>query len=571
MAVTTGTRRSIGTSPGADPASSRRATVRHHRWVAPALATALVAALLTAVPAPAGASATAAGGVPVPDLTWVDCGEGFECATAAVPLDYDRPSGPTIDLALRRLPAADPARRIGSLFLNPGGPGGSGVEFVGAAPFLFAPIVLDRFDIVGFDPRGIANSTPATCFDDPDDLRAFLRGQPVFPVTPAQEAQYIRTYGRLTDLCAENAGRILGNMSTADVARDLDLLRQAVGDERLNFAGYSYGSILGQTYVNLFPEKVRAVIIDGVLNPFEWVGVGDEADIPLTTRVRSAEGAYDTLQGFLSECDAAGVHACAFAGGDPRAKYDAIADRLRRAEFGIPSEGGEVPFGYDELVGLTLGTLYSPYGWPEFAEFLQFLYEATDPAAIGAAYDAVVARLGGGLDNAIISFPAVTCLDSNNPSDPYVWPAAAAEADRRAPYFGRLWTWAGIACATWPVADDDRYTGPWDAQTSDTVLVIGTRFDPATRYESAEFVSDLLPDARLLTLEGYGHTSLAQSRCIDRYVAQYLVGTALPSEGTICQSDVEPFPDDASAQASSPRASVPRPLPPQVRIAVTPR
>lgn len=544
------------------------------RWAVPAAAVALLGTGLVSGPAPAGAAPTAtapAGELPVPELDWVDCGGGFDCATAAVPLDYDRPSGPTVDIAMRRRPADDQANRIGSLFLNPGGPGGSGVDFVDAAEFLFAPVVLDRFDVIGFDPRGIGDSTPATCFDDRGDLVTFLRGQPVFPVTRAEEAQYIRTYGRLADLCAANGGRILANMSTADVARDLDQLRRAVGDERLNFAGYSYGSILGQTYVNLFPDRVRAVIVDGVLSPLDWVGVGDAADIPFSARVGSAESAYDTLQGFLSDCDAAGLPACPFAGGDPRAKYDALADRLRRAEFGVPSGGGQVPIGYDELVAITLGSLYSPYGWAELAAFLQFLYEATDPAAAGAAYDVLVARLGGPLDNAIVSFPAVSCLDSTNPSNPYVWPAAAAEADERAPYFGRLWTWASIPCAEWPVSDDDRYTGPWDAFTSETVLVIGTRFDPATPYRSAELVSDLLPNARLLTLEGYGHTSLAQSRCVDRYVAQYLVGTALPSEGAICQTDVVPFPEPGSGPTDRGRAAVPRPVPPQVRIAVTPR
>lgn len=558
--------------PGAGGPGARRPGARRRRWAAPVLVTVLLATLLAAGPAgpaPASpASSAVAGGAAVPELRWAPCGGGFQCATAAVPLDYDRPGGPTIDLRLVRRPADDQARRIGTLFLNPGGPGGSGADFVQAADFLFKAAVLGRFDIVGFDPRGVAGSAPTSCFDRPEDLVRFLRGQPVFPVDRAEEAQYIRTYGRFADLCAENGGRILDNMSTGDVARDLDLLRQAVGDERLNFAGYSYGSIVGQTYVNMFPDKVRAVIVDGILNPIEWVGEGDEADIPFSTRVRSAEGAFEALQGFLAECDAAGPDACAFAqGGDPRSKYDELADRLRRNEIQVPRHGDDLPLGYDELVGITLGTLYSPYGWDGFAFFLQELYEAPVPDAIAAALAPVRERIAprGQVGSGIESFAGVSCLDSNNPDNPYVWPAAAAEADRRSPYFGRLWTWAGIACAEWPFADfDDRYVGPWDADTSDTVLVIGTRFDPATRYESAQTVSDLLPDSRLLTLEGYGHTSLAQSACVDTYVANYLVRGALPPEGATCASDVEPFPGPSSAQDASRRARLPRPLPPQV-------
>lgn len=541
----------------------------HRRSVMVATVAALaIGALTTATPA-TGAPAAASPRVPV--LDWRDCGFGFECATAIVPLDYDRPDGATIHLALKRRPADDQGNRIGSLFINPGGPGGSGVDFVGAAEQLFAPAILDRFDVIGFDPRGVARSTPISCFESEEDFHRFLT-QPFFPVGRDQEASYIRTYGRMDALCGANAPNVLANMTTADVARDLDLLRQAVGDDQLTYAGYSYGTMLGQTYVNLFPDKVRAVIIDGVLNPIEWSGLGDAGRIPLTNRVHSANGAYATLQGFLTECQDAGPTRCAFAqGGDPHAKWDILLNRLLQEGVAVtprsPDIGSRIE--YSDLVGITLGTLYSPYGWPDFAAALQLLWEANDPDALATALEKVTSRFEIPADNEFVTFSAVSCLDTNNPSNPYVWPAAAAQADREAPYFGRAWSWAGVACAEWPVSDlDDRYTGPWDAQTSDTVLVVGTRFDPATRYESAQFVSELLPNARLLTLEGYGHTSLAQSACIDAYVADYLVNTTLPPEGATCQTDVVPFPGQSQA-APQTRSAPPMLVPALVRSAAS--
>ena len=206
---------------------------------------------------------------PVPTLDWRPCGEEPSklCATAQVPLDFDKPRGRTIELALAKVPASDPGRRIGTVFINPGGPGGSGVDMVLYDGNLFADSLDGRFDVVGIDPRGVARSDPLHCFDSQDDLDAFLASQPVFPYRRAQERPYFDHWSSLAPECLDDRQAIARHMSTADVARDLDLLRQAVGDSRLTYLGFSYGSHIGNTYANLFPGRVRAMVIDGVIDP----------------------------------------------------------------------------------------------------------------------------------------------------------------------------------------------------------------------------------------------------------------------------------------------------------------
>ena len=196
---------------------------------------------------------------------------GAECAIARVPLDYDQPFGSTTEIALARIPASDRANKIGSLFINPGGPGASGVDFAlfGFGDFLNL-VLQGRFDIVGFDPRGIGASNPIRCFDTTDERAALFAGTPVFPYRRAQERPFFDVYQTFAHTCLDRNQRITDHMSTADVVRDLDLLREAVGDKRLNYLGFSYGSYLGNTYANLFPRKVRALVIDGVLDPRLW-------------------------------------------------------------------------------------------------------------------------------------------------------------------------------------------------------------------------------------------------------------------------------------------------------------
>jgi pimeloyl-ACP methyl ester carboxylesterase len=542
---------------------------RLHRVLLTILAAAVAAGLLAAPSATAAAPAATAAAVPT--LNWADCGDGFQCATARVPLDYDRPRGAKISLALIRLPARDPARRIGSLFFNPGGPGGSGVDFVRAlGPELYSDEVRARFDLVGFDPRGIIRSTPLRCFDTLDEAIAVLAPM-AFPVTREEERVWVRSDRALARACAQRGGAILDHMATADVARDMDLLRRAVGDAKLNYVGYSYGSFLGATYANLFPNKVRALVVDGVLDPVAWAtGRGDQArTLPFSTRLRSAKGAWESLKEFFRLCDAGGDN-CAFSQGSPRRRYAQLAERLLEEPLQLPDgQGGTVPFTYADLVATTLGAMYDPASWPDLAAFLQQLWDLARPEA-AATLQRLRARLGGlqqeDYPNFVEGFPGVACSETDNPARVGAWSRAARASDRRFRYFGRLWTWISSICQPWPGWDPDRYAGPWTRRTANPVLVVNPRFDPATPYHGAQTLDRLLPRSRLLTLAGWGHTTLFSSACIDAHVSRYLLTTRVPPGGTVCRPDVVPFAQPAAqAMAAGTGAGRAEVIPPLIR------
>jgi pimeloyl-ACP methyl ester carboxylesterase len=429
---------------------------------------------------------------PVPSLHWADCGDGLDCATARVPLDYRQPRGAAVSLALIRLPAADPGRRIGSIFVNPGGPGRSGVDAIRkGGRSLFSAEVRARFDLIGLDPRGIIGSTPLRCFDTLEQAQAVLPPFE-FPVTAAEERAWIQADRTFAAACARRGGPILDHMATADVARDLDLLRQAVGDERLTYAGASYGAYLGATYANLFPGRVRALVLDSAVDPVAWAtGHGDQARTrPLFDRLGSARGTYATL------------------------------------------------------VAHTFKALQDAAAWPGLAETLQQLDSLTSSATgAPAAPPAPPARAAAQQDyrNDLEGLPGVACSDSDNPDNVDAWKLAADAADHSAPYFGRYWTWLSSICQPWPGRDRDRYTGPWTRPTANPVLVVGNRFDPAAPYQGAAALARLLPRSRLLTLDGWGHTSEGKSSCVDAHINRYLLTIRVPPPGTVCRPDLVPF------------------------------
>ena len=496
-----------------------------------------------------GVSATAA---PAPRISWSKCYASFgpfECGTVQVPLDYGQPKGAAISLAVVRLPATDPQHRIGSLLLNPGGPGGSGVDFtLFAGPFLYNADVRARFDLVGFDPRGTNRSTALRCFGTPKQWGPYFTPF-AFPMTAQEEQEWITADRYLDASCVQRGGAIASHMATADVARDMDAIRQAVGDSQLTYAGYSYGTFLGVTYANLFPDRVRAVIVDGVLDPIAWTtGRGNEAaTLPFSTRLHSDAGAQATLNEFFRLCDAGGS-ACAFAP-NSSIRFAALAKKLKQHPIAlILPDGTTVPLNYSILIAITLGAMYDSLSWEGFAPVLALIESQADPTKLGAAVDpflfqaAYITKRGfPHYRNLLEGSPAVACSDSVNPSSYSAWPPAGAAADATYGYFGRIWTWASSNCAEWPFTDTARYLGPFTNQTSNPVLVIGNLFDPATRYEGAVTVANLLPNSRLLTLHAWGHTSLFRSQCADQAASIYLLSVTVPAAGTVCEQDHVPF------------------------------
>jgi pimeloyl-ACP methyl ester carboxylesterase len=476
----------------------------------------------------------------------------FQCGTVQVPLDYDEPNGATLSIALVRLSATDPEHRTGGLFLNPGGPGGSGVDFVlDVGQVLYTPEVRARFDLVGFDPRGIGRSSALRCFGT-DKQQGPVFTPFSFPRSLEELQQWVAADRYADAACTQRAGRIIDHMSTANVARDLDLLRQAVGDEQLTYAGFSYGSYLGVTYANLFPDNVRALIVDGVVDPIAWAtGRGDEAArVTLGTRLRSAEGAQATLQEFFRLCDAGGPSTCALAR-NAADRFAALADRLRAHPIEIPMPDGSVTeVNYSIFILTTLVSLYRPLEYSDLADLLAGLESLSNLPAVGARLDALWTEPGlitkrgfPHYPNVLEGQPAVACSDTNNPHSYGTWFQDGAAADTQFGYFGAQWTWVWSLCAEWPGADADRYIGPFNHVTAHPVLVIGEQFDPATRYESAVIVANLLPSSALLTIHGSGHSLFGSilSSCANQVATRYLVSLAVPAPGTTCEQDFVPF------------------------------
>ena len=526
-----------------------------------ALATIVAAALsvsLLAPPAHAAPSASPAAAAGVPP--WSECRDGFQCAEVPAPLDYGDPEGEQIGISVIRLPAGDPGQRIGSLMLNPGGPGGSGVEFVRAVAKSLPLELQARFDIVGFDPRGINFSTPLRCFDTFDEALATLPPFP-FPVTPAEERALRTSDDQLAAACAEHGGAILDHMSTADVARDMDLLRAAFGDEKLNYLGFSYGSMLGQNYANLFPSRVGALVIDGVLDPIAWTtGYGQDGETtPVGTRLGSADGAQDTLDEFFRLCDAAGPD-CALAP-DSSARFAAMAEQLLKhpATITDPVTGETFTVTYNDLIAVALGAMYAPFVWSDFAFLLADLEQQLSPEVLGQRLAVIRTELGLAAapqeeyPNFVEGFLGVLCSDSINPRSFQAWQSAADAADATFGYFGRLWNWTGSACRSWPAtAGEDRHLGPWTAATSAPVLIVGNLFDPATPYHGAVAASELLPNSVLLTYGGWGHTAYgsAGNFCVNTHVTDYLLTGQLPEAGTVCEPEGSPFGPISAASPS---------------------
>ena len=523
--------------------------------------------------------------VKTPKLGWYKCYDYAECATVRLPLDYDKPKGATTEIAVLRVKAKDQKHKIGSLFLNPGGPGGSGTSIAYNAPYFLSDSVLARFDIVGVDPRGIAFSDNVKCFKSTKAQTAAFKGLNVaFPFTKKEEAAYIKSAKAVAKGCSTTGKKIAGAMSTAEVVRDMDVLRRAVGDKKLSYLGFSYGTAIGQYYANMFPDRFRALVVDGVIDPVSWTGTKKTANQIQDERMHSADGAYKALQEILKRCDKAGETYCAFAAGDPVKNFETIAAKLRAKPLVITDDFGTYTVTYADFVGGTLGSLYGTYAGDDVTQTAAALWTllglpAASSADKAAAKTALITRIKDArsrrpardfpYDNGFEAFSGVMCTDGLHPKDAASWPAATAKADKRAPYFGRAWAWGSVQCArnSWTVRDEDAYTGPFNRRTVAPVLVVGSQWDPATNYEEAVSSAKLLPNSRLLSSTNWGHTAYGTSACATTAIDTYLLKGTLPAKGTVCEGDIQPFteplptPDDPE-EMSTMRADQSKQLPP---------
>jgi len=447
---------------------------------------------------------TASGFTPAP-IEWKSCGGRVKCAQLDVPLDYADPTGPTISLSLDELPARKPDQRIGALLVNPGGPGASGLDF--ATNIELPSQVLDRFDIVGFDPRGVGKSTPLTCATD--TVATFRHLDPT-PETPDEQTALDAGAKAIADDCAQHGGPVLAHVGTDDVARDMDTIRAAMGEQQLNYYGASYGTELGLRYLALFPRNARAVVLDGVVDPTQ----------SFTEFLRQQTIAFETQIESVFDACASGSQCPP---GGARAAYDQLAAQVENAP--VPTRlGGSL--GPGELAVAALLPTYSPSASPLFYRGLTqaLAGDATTLYSLFQDYDE---------SGSFAVYAGVECTDSPHPVGSDAYRAFAGELEAISPRFGGPIANELLPCAFWPVPAHD-ITGPVVAADGPPVLVVGNTGDAATPYKQAQSVAATLAHGRLLTFDATGHTALGRSPCIAAAEAAYFTDLTLPDVGTVC-------------------------------------
>ena len=506
-------------------------------WMVGAVALIAVAGCTAsnAEPKPTTSASVSGAAAPSDDLAsfygqkvrWEGCGGGFDCTKLKVPADYDNPGAGTLELEVVRVRTKDPK---GSLILNPGGPGGSGVDYARAARAVLTPQLADAYDVVGFDPRGVVNSTPVDCIDD-SKLDALFAADGT-PDTPAEVADLAATSKLFGVGCKSKSPRVAPYMDTESAARDMDILRAALGDEKLNYLGKSYGTYLGAQYAELFPQRVGRMVIDGVL-PSSL----DSDEITL-----GQAKAFDVvLRRFVADC---------ITQDDCPLPRDVDAGVARIQQFLADLDQNPIPGTGDRMLTEALGTyailsyLYFP---PNDWDILRFGLDAAfqgDGSVLMDMMDDRIQRNPDGTfaNNGNEAFYAVSCLDRPAVGGVDHAEELAEKWAAEAPVFGPYMAWGNLPCWQWPMGTGTAEAAGdppvFRAEGSAPILVVTTKYDPATPYEWGVQVADELDNATLLTYDGDGHTAYTSgSRCIDKAVDAYLLDGTLPAEGTVCQPD----------------------------------
>ena len=478
--------------------------------------TAMVLALMaTWWVAPAAPAAVAAG----PAIDWHRCGDGFQCGSLPVPVDYARPASPTIDLAVIRQPARRSRSRLGAIVVNPGGPGAPAVAYLRSLADVLPNDLRDRFDLVAFDPRGVGASSPIRCGDGVDPLF----DQAFSPERPEERAALLDAFRRVATACMQHDAGILAHVSTREGAHDLDRLRAALGEPRLTFLGLSYGTYLGTLYASAYPRRVRAMVLDGVIDP----ALDAEA-----TALAQARGFEHALDDFLADC--AAHPGCPYHhGGHPAGAYDRLRARVARLPIPAPETNGrtlnQTRFDAAVLHELYLGRA----GWSTLARALAAA-ERGDASGLLDMADTFVGRQSDGTDDhSLEAFWAVRCLDGPA-ADVATMARIEARAVHVAPRIGAFVVNMSLACSVWPVAALPS-TRALRASGAPAILVVGTTDDPATPLSQARSLARELDRGVLLVARGEQHTAFVEGNaCVDRVVTHYLVDREPPKDGTRC-------------------------------------
>ncbi|MFJ1702631.1 alpha/beta hydrolase [Kitasatospora sp. NPDC088346] len=487
---------------------------------------------------PAGADNPALAAFYAQQITWAPCPAdpaepdavpGLQCGRLHVPLDYTEPATEALDLALIKLPAAQPTQRVGSLIVNPGGPGGSGVDMVRGSTARFDGALHDHFDVVGFDPRGTGASSPVRCLDD---QQLDLLHQQDTPRDPAQRKAATDAADKaFSAACQAKSGRILPFVGTRNTARDLDVLRQAVGDPKLNYLGISYGTYLGALYAEEFPTKTGRLVLDGAIDP---------AADQLESAITSAIGMESSYRRFAEDCARSHAADCPL-GSDPATapqKLEDFLEGLRNHPLNT-TDGRRLTSstGRSATDAFLFGSAQT--SWPRLREALTAAITQQHGDLLLAAADAFNGRdEQGHYDGMVAANRAITCADGGaaTPS-PEKLKEQSAKLKAQAPLTAKGTSpddLLGATCANWPFKSAEK-AHTIRAEGSAPILVVGTTGDPATPYADAEKLAKGFANATLLTREGEGHGAFGRGNaCIDTALTAYLVSGTVPAAGTRC-------------------------------------
>jgi pimeloyl-ACP methyl ester carboxylesterase len=454
-------------------------------------------------------------------LSWEPCRDDALCATLTVPLDYHRPGGATIDLAVLKVPAADPGQRLGSLVVNPGGPGAPGTDYAASAGSVFREPLLDAYDVVGFDPRGTGDSDPVDCLTD-EQLDDYLATDPD-PDTPEEVREFGGWLDTLGRGCAERSGALAAHVTTVEAARDMDVLRAALGESTMTYFGASYGTKLGATYADLFPRRVGRMVLDGAV------------DLSISSRELSLEQAagFETaLRAYVQNC-VDETDSC-FLGGTVEDGLDRIRQFIDDVDADpLPgSDGRELRVG-NAFYGIVL-PLYSRDYWPILSQALRAAFDG-DGSVLLQLSDIYNSRGADGYtDNSSEAIYAINCLDDPYAITPAEVPANVADFEEASPTFGRVFAWGLTTCGGIQEHSTERDRDVRAAGAA-PIVVVGTTRDPATPYDWAVHLSDQLESGVLVSRDGDGHTGYNSGNdCVDEAVEDYLVDGTVPRDGLSC-------------------------------------